>query len=453
MATIANQIQRISKATDILRKKGSTGGEDIIGLHLVVPTGSYWNKDTKTYVQQTAAPLGPDDQIDKIAAAFNSINYVPDEVIEVPILLKKNGTTVVSTTRTLDPGFYAGAVIKPYVKVEEDLDFVIDVQTIVDRPLTTRTGIISPSEGYNYIDSLSYIIEYGTINDKSISYNNEGVTIQVETAGWLNAGTKKVTVDTSAMTSKVGDEEATGVTSGTDIIPSPTADTTLTITKGIYGSNRTLVVKSIASQTQGSATANDILSGKIAWVNGKEVIGEMPNHGGDEDAVERTQAVSLQDLGGNLAIKPDLGYYNDYSVITTEIDYNPTRTFNSNSIDDVGGTDTMTKSVYYETIPAGYYPNTITRQVQAVGVMGEMRVNYTTNEAKFDVKLAGWIENDVTVSINAGSAVYEQTDEDLAVESHQFVIAPTKDANGKPTSYLTQVIVDNSHIYELLSAI
>lgn len=447
MATIASQIKRISDSRDILRNKG-------VDLRLSVPSGTYWDDVSNTYVTTTSpASLTNTDQIDKIAAAFNSIQYIPDSEIEVPILLKKNGEVIVSETKTLDPGFYAGAVIKPYIEIEDKgNDFVIDVQTIVDRSLTTRTGEITPSTGYNYMDYVSYEVEYGSINSNAVGYDNTGVTVEVETSGWLDEGTKKVTVDTSEMTSKVGDEEATTVTSGTTIIPSPTADTILTITKGIYGSNRTLVVQSVASQTQGNAAANDILSGKIAWVNGSKVIGEMPNYGGDEDSDERTPANSFIGLQDKLAIRPKLGYYNNYSIITTDIDYNPTRTFDTTPI-DVDGVDTMLSRVYYETIPAGYYPNAIIRKVQARVVDSVMRVFYNTNEAKFNVRIPGWIENDVTVNINAGPAFYTQTDADLILDSHQFVITPAKDANGNPTSYLTQVTVDNSHIYDLLSAI
>lgn len=446
MATIASQIQRIQDATNQLRTKG-------IGLELNVSEGVALNSNHK---------------LDDVAKAFDTITF--KKGVEIPVELKvvTDGTTTIGNSFTLDPGFYRGCVIKPYFTQSSVTDMVLNIQTWNDT-ITSQTGTLVPTTGdsanYNYFDKIVYKVQDGAISASPSTYSNTSVTAIVSTAGWLaKNATKAITVPTATITSKVGSNSATtlsGASTSTKtftINPNSGSDTVLTINAGIYASERTITVKSLASQmTDANATENDVLDKKIVYsnVNGvfQKVEGKMPNHGGDEDSIERTPVVSLQDLGGNLAIKPALGYYNDYSVITTEIGYNPTRTFNSAGIEDVGGTDNMTKRVYYETIPAGYYPNTITRQVQAVNVMGEMRVNYTTNEAKFDVRLAGWIENDVTVNINAGSAFYEQTDADLAEESHQFVIAPTKDANENPTGYLTQVTVDNSKIYDLLSAI
>lgn len=60
MATIANQIQRIEEARDTLRTKG-------IDMGLEVPAGQY---EQGTFTKQT---LNSNDQLDKIAAAFNAI--------------------------------------------------------------------------------------------------------------------------------------------------------------------------------------------------------------------------------------------------------------------------------------------------------------------------------------------------------------------------------------------
>ena len=67
MATIANQISRIQSARNLLRTKG-------VAMNLVVPAGTYWDDATDANVTTTsAAALASTDQIDKIAAAFNSI--------------------------------------------------------------------------------------------------------------------------------------------------------------------------------------------------------------------------------------------------------------------------------------------------------------------------------------------------------------------------------------------
>lgn len=149
MATIANQISRISNATDLLRKKGSTGAEGIIGLNLTVPAGNYWDKNSKAYVQQTAASLGPNDQIDKIAAAFCNMPTEINKEILVPIKIMYDGTTAVTEGTTLEAGFYAGAKIKPYVEVKTDV--VLNIEDVKNRVLTAKSATISPSAGYNYI--------------------------------------------------------------------------------------------------------------------------------------------------------------------------------------------------------------------------------------------------------------------------------------------------------------
>jgi hypothetical protein len=66
MATIANQIKRISDSRDLLRNKGKS-------LGLKVPAGNYWDDATNTYKSYTETALTELDQIDKVAAAFNTI--------------------------------------------------------------------------------------------------------------------------------------------------------------------------------------------------------------------------------------------------------------------------------------------------------------------------------------------------------------------------------------------
>lgn len=446
-ATIASQIKRISDSRDILRNKG-------VALKLYVPAGTYWDNATDQDITTTsAAALTASDQIDKVAAAFNAIGVYHDQVIKVPLTIKRDGTTVVGDSTPLQTGFYANTIITPFITVEDKEDLVLNIQTIANQSISTQTGTIRPSAGFNYIDSLTYTIVDGAISASPVSYDNTGVTVKVETSGWLDAGdTKKVTVPTSGMTSKVGTNAATTVNSGANIVPSPTADTTLTITKGIYGSDRTLVVKSVSSQTQGDATAPDILSGKVAWVNGAKVTGSMPNYGGTSTEEKYTAAASFSNYGGKLAIQPALGYYNDYSTITTGIVYNPTRVFNTTSI-TVDGTDQMDAQTYYETIPAGYYAEAIKRKIFVRNASGAVNIDYTNNKATFKVNTSGWIANDITVDINVGAAVYKQSDADLALASHQFTVTPAMDQDGTKHNYLTQVTIDNTVIFNALSKI
>ena len=445
MATIANQIKRISDSRDLLRLKGKE-------LGLTVPAGNYWDDSTDSYKQYSQAALTDNDQIDKIAAAFNSIVPELGTEIKVPITVTTDGTTTTVDSYVLDTGFYANATIVPFIKVENVDDIVINVEMVADRQLTAQSAVIKPSSGFNYIGQFGYTIVDGAISSDNAGFDNTGVIAKVSKSGWLDANdTQKVAVVTSEMSSKAGSTTKALAHGGT-VVPDAMNDTVLTITKGIFGSDRTLTVKSVASQTSGTAVKEDILSGKTAWVNGALVTGNMPNYGGTTTEEKYTAAASFSNHGGVLAVQPALGYYNDYSSITTDIVYNPTRVFNTTSVS--GATEeVMAAKVYYETIPAGYYATAIKRKISVQDAVGEVKIDYSTHKATFKVNTPGWIASDVTVDISAGAALYKQSASDLESSSHQFVITPAMDQDGAKTSYLTQVTIDNTEIFDLLSAI
>lgn len=58
------------------------------------------------------------------------------------------------------------------------------------------------------------------------------------------------------------------------------AGASITVPEGHHGGGGKVTAKSLSAQTPGTATAAQILSGKTAWVNGKEYTGTMPKRGG-----------------------------------------------------------------------------------------------------------------------------------------------------------------------------
>ena len=78
-----------------------------------------------------------------------------------------------------------------------------------------------------------------------------------------------------------------------------------TIPEGYHNGSGKITASSLASQTQGNATASQILSGKTAWVNGKKITGTMTNQGAKSTTLK---------AGGSYTIPA--GYHNGSGKIT-----------------------------------------------------------------------------------------------------------------------------------------
>lgn len=68
---------------------------------------------------------------------------------------------------------------------------------------------------------------------------------------------------------------------------------THTISAGYHDGTGVITARSLSDQTPGDATAGEILNGKIAWVNGSSVTGTMPNIGSISQALQAGGAYTI----------------------------------------------------------------------------------------------------------------------------------------------------------------
>ena len=362
MSTIANQIKRISDATEKLRDKGISLGLD---------------------VSENVA-LNENHKIDDVAEAFDRIKYTQNAEIKVELDVVTDGVKYVGTSKNLDPGFYRGCKITPFFKQSNVEDVVINVETINNYSIGSQTGVIKPTKnpddptnpalGFNYIDEVSFKVQDCAMAYES--YTNNSVIINVSKAGWVSDGEKEFTgIPTSTLKSKVGTGSTTEHTSNSvSISPDLNAATVITIGAGIYAQTRTVTIASTPSQGGSvTATAEDILKDKYAYgkdANNKiaRIKGTMPNYGGTSSTNKLDTAASSASLiNSKIVVVPKKGYYNEYSTIST--------------------------------------------------------------------------------NLTAGPAEYAVDANDLTSDKHCFTVKPTDDGDDVQTTYLTEVTIDNSYIY------
>lgn len=86
------------------------------------------------------------------------------------------------------------------------------------------------------------------------------------------------------------------------------------IPAGYHNGSGKVTANSLASQTAGTATAAQILSGQVAYVNGVKLTGTMANRVGESYATSSTYT-------DKLSVLPQAGYYNGtdaYSLVATD---------------------------------------------------------------------------------------------------------------------------------------
>ena len=80
---------------------------------------------------------------------------------------------------------------------------------------------------------------------------------------------------------------------GTVSPPALNAGESYTIPKGYHSGSGTITASNLANQTSGTAVATDILTGKTAWVNGSSISGSMSNIGSVSQSVNAGESYTI----------------------------------------------------------------------------------------------------------------------------------------------------------------
>lgn len=185
--------------------------------------------------------------------------------------------------------------IKSYIdtKYNELFQYVSNGKTLVASAITDKGIATDATDTFSTMASNIQLIETGTdtsdatavvadvLNTKTFYANNEKLTGSM--------------VNNGAVTSSLN------------------AGGSYTIPKGYHNGSGKITANSLASQTSGTATAGQILSGQTAWINGSKVTGSMSSY---TDSNTLTDIILVQDSNVYFNI-PYSGYYNSGSDIYT----------------------------------------------------------------------------------------------------------------------------------------
>lgn len=128
-----------------------------------------------------------------------------------------------------------------------------------------------------------------TKSNITVTANSIGITADKIAAGQTVVGVSgnytsdATATSTQILTGKTAYVNGTKVTGSMvnrgAVTSSLNAGSSYTIPAGYHDGKGKITANSLASQTSGTATASQILSGQTAWVNGKQVTGTMANNG------------------------------------------------------------------------------------------------------------------------------------------------------------------------------
>lgn len=153
---------------------------------------------------------------------------------------------------------------------------------------TTVTGTIPINEPQNITieGGGSYVIPQG------YHYGTGMVTSEGATLPTLsNPGIAADLLTGTQLIDQEGNVVQGSMPNNADVVESLAAGASYTIPLGYHNGNGTVTANTLSSQTQGTATAQDILEGETAWVNGQQITGTATPSSIAADATATAQTI------------------------------------------------------------------------------------------------------------------------------------------------------------------
>ena len=164
-------------------------------------------------------------------------------------------------------------------QIEVGISNVVDSGIGVDK----ADAIYSFDGGLTWVGDVSKIYQVGTNAEIQVKDKLGNITANpIETIYACSSGDGDATANQilSGRTAWVKGQKVTGTMPNRGAVSQTlNAGGSYTIPEGYHNGSGKVTAASLASQTPGTATASQILSGRTAWVNGNKITGTMPNRG------------------------------------------------------------------------------------------------------------------------------------------------------------------------------
>ena len=323
MATSTDKLDALASAIENLVNRGAVNVEVKEGETYTIPAG-YHNgsgvvagvRGGGNYTLQTKS-VTPTKKQQSVAADSGyyglsavTVNAIPDAYQDVSSVTAGAGDVLTGKVYVTSDGTVTTGTMANNGAVSKSLDVTTVTYTIPKGyhsgtgkvTITLEEKSVTPTKSAQTITPTSgKVLSKVTVAAIPAAYQN--VTNVDATAGDVLAG--KTIVDAT------GKEVEGTMTNQGAKTAALDAGGSYTIPAGYHNGQGKVTANSLASQTAGTAAANEILSGETAWVGGSKVTGSMPNNGATGGSIDglTTMSVSIPagyTTGGSVSLTGDI---------------------------------------------------------------------------------------------------------------------------------------------------